>query len=104
MSRLPPRPAPFPDPLAEARATVLDPASVNLQPALMADAWARLKEARGQPLARPHLLAPAHVIRATSQTGMPRIGTVAAIDAARGRVSERIRSMFAAPAPGGDAA
>lgn len=88
-----------PDPLAEALATVLDPARVHLQPALMLDAWARLKEARGQAIARPHLLSPAHVIRTANE-----VGTVASIDAVRGRVSERIRRMLGQPAPGGDAA
>ena len=94
-----PRPTYTPDPLAEALATVLDPARVHLRPDLMLDAWARLKEARGQAIARPHLLSPAHVIRKPGQ-----IGTVAAIDLARGRASEKIRRMLKLPAPGGDAA
>ncbi len=88
-----------PDPLSEARATVLDPARVHLHPALMMDAWARLKEARGQRIARPHLLAPAHVIRTPGQ-----VGTVAALDAARARVSERVRRLLGSGPHDGDAA
>lgn len=88
---------PPPDALAEARATVLDPSRVNLHPALMAEAWSRLKQARGVNV-RLHLLEPAHIIREE--------GTVALIDACRGRVSAHIRKMFGPPDTnhGGDAA
>lgn len=85
------------DSLAEARATVLDPSRVNLHPALMADAWARLKLARGVEV-RLHLLEPAHIIRDE--------GIVSMIDACRARVSDHIRRMFTPPdtSHGGDAA
>lgn len=52
----------MPDPLAEARATLLDPAGANCHPLVLYAAWARLKAARGQPVARPDLLIPRHVI------------------------------------------
>lgn len=90
---------PEPDPLAVARATVLDPESVGLHPAMIYDAWARLKEARGDGIARPELLAPAHLVRRPAA-----LGTVEVIDAARGRVSARIRNMWSRPVLGGGAA
>ena len=90
---------PEPDPLAVARATVLDPESVNLHPGLIYDAWARLKEARGDGIARPELLLPMHQVRRGGCGG-----TVEAIDAARGRTAARIRSMLFRPVLGGGAA
>lgn len=68
-------PPPGPD---DALAVVTDPHSVGLHPALMTDAWARLKEARGQPLRRPHLLQPAHLIRDTPPGACPAGRSVAA--------------------------
>lgn len=83
------------DPLSEARATVLDPQRVNLHPALMANAWATLKSARGQPIQRPELLLPAHVI--TTHPG----STFEDIGQACQRVAIKVRGMVAARAQGG---
>jgi len=80
-----------PDALANARAVVLDPQLVNLQPALMADAWAMLKEQRGQHV-NQRLLQPAHLIGpATTPTGL-----VASLDQARARTLPTIRAHIAA--------
>jgi hypothetical protein len=59
--------ATMPDPLADARATLLDPARVDCHPLMIYAAWARLKAARGQPVARPDLLIPRHVIVPAAQ-------------------------------------
>ena len=85
------------DPLSDARATVLDPHRVNLHPALMADAWAMLKEARGQPIQRPELLLPAHVISSWPDS------TFETIVAACQRVSIQVRDIIARRAEGGAA-
>lgn len=90
---------PVHDPLAVARATVLDPESAVAQPAVIYDAWARLKEARGDAIARPELLEPAHLVRRPTV-----MGTVEAIDAARARAAARIRSMLSRPVLSGGAA
>lgn len=46
----------------DALSCVVVPASGIMPLAAMQSAWHRLKEARGEPIARPHLLAPAHLI------------------------------------------
>ena len=85
------------DPLSEARATVLDPQRVNLHPALMANAWALLKSARGQPIRRPELLHPAHVIATRPST------TFETINEACQRVATKVRNLTSARTEGGAA-
>lgn len=96
-----PHRTPYP---ADALATVLDPSSVDCHPALMHDAWARLKEARGEPVARPHLMQARHLIGPAHVPAPPR-GPVALLCEAHGqRAIATVRRLIAegrvTPTPG----
>lgn len=90
----------IPADLAAARAAVLDPHRVDLHPALMQDAWALLKEARGQRLQRLHLLAPAHLVGAAPPPAADS-GFADTIGAACARVVHYVRGRRAAEAAAG---
>lgn len=97
----------MPDPLDDARATVLDPARVQMMPSLMQDAWAQLKAARGQPVARPHLLEARHVIVPVAQPGNLVSFLGQRCEATRTMVRRMVvegRATPTRPLPGGDAA
>ena len=91
------------DPLSVARATVLNPQSVDLQPARIYDAWARLKEARGDGIARPALLAPAHLVRHHDTGQVVTENAAGRSDRARFAFAH-FRSIMSRPIPGGGAA
>lgn len=96
MPRLPLRPRPT---LAEARATLTDPAAHNAHPAVIQAAWAQLVAARGgtfhpDRLARAHhLVAPASP---TGPSGTAPTDTINAIAATQARTLPRIRARIAA--------
>lgn len=84
----------MPIPIPEALAIALDPHRVNLHPALIHDAWATLKAARGQALARPELLRPAHLVHRVEDGAVP-VCTAAELDAAVARATPKIRRQVA---------
>lgn len=77
-----------PDQLADARSIVLSPEIAALVPSATYDAWARLKAARGQPIARPEILARQHLITAPAGP----CGTLDFIDQTRARIIPRIQA------------
>lgn len=94
------------DLIHRARRIVTDPASAHCDPALMADAFLTLAEARGMTTRFRNLGAPHHIIGAPigrieapmAENVRPLVAT---LDDARARVAARIRAMYPT---GGDAA
>lgn len=84
-----------PEALANARAVVLDPASVRCHPAVIGGAWATLKAARGQTVDQSRLT-PAYLIEPAAQPptahGAP---TPAASSQPNARTITRIREAIA---------
>lgn len=70
-----------------ARRVVTDPAAAVADPRRLAMAWVALQAARGQVLARPGLLTPAHLVADPERV---------AADADRAAVLARIRARIAA--------
>lgn len=92
--------------IARARVVVTDPAAVNLEPALMADAFLTLAEARGMTTRFGNLGAPAHRIgHATATIEAPMAENVVPLADALADACARTRDRVRALRPfGGDAA
>ena len=93
-----------------ARTVVTDPALVNLEPALMADAFLTLAEARGMTTRFANLGAPAHRIGpardhiecAMAQDVVP-LTDMQQVETIRSRIPAHVRRILSRPT-GGDAA
>lgn len=79
----------------DALSSVVAPVSGALPLAAMQSAWERLKAARGEPITRPHLLAPAHLIAPAAPTPSALMPVAAAIARHQGGVVAYVRQGIA---------
>lgn len=89
---------PLPQQINEARAVVTDPARFAAQPAVIATAWATLKEAQGNPVRFDRLPTPpcATLVRRLNATPTAIEAPLSeTLDAARPRITARIVAYLA---------